>query len=399
MTAVETLVQPDIQYHPDWDKYQARTARRKATETLPQTVPDDFPAELVSNLVWEGKDVESRDDWVVRLTETELDEIDGALQSFKARNLPWGVIDQSTFPLPTLHDRLRQQSRELHLGRGFFVLRGLRIDHYSREDNIIIYAGVSAHVGNIRGRQEDQRFSTGTSLVLSHIKDITRTTPTGTIGAPSNTADKQVFHTDAGDIVSLLCLHPAASGGESKIASSWLVYNILARERPDLIHTLSQDWVVDGFNNPASPYTKRPLLYFQPATESTPDRVLIQYARRYFTGFQAQPRSADIPPITEAQAEALDALHFLAEQHSAALDFQKGDVQYINNLSIFHARNGFRDEPGKERHLLRLWLRDPEHAWETPEPLQKRWDIVYKDVRVEEQVFPLDPRLRKTVGA
>ncbi|RAK82239.1 Clavaminate synthase-like protein [Aspergillus fijiensis CBS 313.89] len=242
MTAVETLVQPDIQYHPDWDKYQARTARRKATETLPQTVPNGFPTELVSNLVWEGKDVASRDDWVVRLSETELDEIHGALQSFKARNLPWGAIDQSTFPLPTLHDRLRQQSRELHLGRGFFVLRGLRIDHYSREDNIIIYAGVSAHVGNIRGRQEDQRFSSGTSLVLSHIKDITRTTRAGTIGAPSNTADKQVFHTDAGDIVSLLCLHPAAAGGESKIASSWLVYNILARERPDLIHTLSQDW-------------------------------------------------------------------------------------------------------------------------------------------------------------
>jgi hypothetical protein len=24
------------------------------------------------------------------------------------------------------------------------------------------------------------------------------------------------------------------------------VYNVLARERPDLIHTLSQDWPVDG---------------------------------------------------------------------------------------------------------------------------------------------------------
>jgi hypothetical protein len=41
-------------------------------------------------------------------------------------------------------------------------------------------------------------------------------------------------------------LHPAGSGGESKISSSWNVYNILARERPDLIHTLAEDWVVDG---------------------------------------------------------------------------------------------------------------------------------------------------------
>lgn len=47
--------------------------------------------------------------------------------------------------------------------------------------------------------------------------------------------------------------------------------------------------------------------------------------------------------MTEAQAEALDALHFLAEKHRILLDFKQGDIQYINNLSIFHAREGFTD--------------------------------------------------------
>lgn len=148
--------------------------------------------------------------------------------------------------MPATNALLRAQSKELHFGRGFFVLRGLRVDSYSREDNIIIYAGVSSYIGNIRGRQQDQRHSNGTSLVLSHIKDLTNTAEKGSIGAPSNTNDKQVFHTDSGDIVSLLCLHPAASGGESMISSSWNVYNILAKERPDLIHTLAGNWDVDG---------------------------------------------------------------------------------------------------------------------------------------------------------
>lgn len=85
--------------------------------------------------------------------------------------------------------------------------------------------------------------------MLSHIKDLTNTVDKGKIGAPSNTADKQVFHTDAGDIVSLLCLSPAAEAGESYLSSSWNVYNILAKERPDLIHTLSQDWPVDGYEH------------------------------------------------------------------------------------------------------------------------------------------------------
>jgi alpha-ketoglutarate-dependent taurine dioxygenase len=62
-----------------------------------------------------------------------------------------------------------------------------------------------------------------------------------------------------------------------------------------------------------------------------------------YTGFQALPRSADIPPITEAQAEALDTLHYLAERFAVGLDFKQGDIQYANNLSIFHARDGFKD--------------------------------------------------------
>jgi alpha-ketoglutarate-dependent taurine dioxygenase len=102
------------------------------------------------------------------------------------------------------------------------------------------------------------------------------------------------------------------------------------------------------YGNKEQPYTVKPLLHHTPATEKSPDRVVSQYARRGFTGFLHLPRSQDIPPITEAQAEALDALHFLAEKFSVTLDFQKGDVQYVNNLSIFHARDGFVDAPGRE---------------------------------------------------
>lgn len=96
------------------------------------------------------------------------------------------------------------------------------------------------------------------------------------------------------------------------------------------------------------PFTARPLLYYQEATDKTPERLIIQYGRRYFTGFQALPRTPTIPPITEAQAEALDALHFTAERLSLGLDFEKGDIQYINNLVTFHARDGFKDTPEQQ---------------------------------------------------
>lgn len=231
------------------------------------------------------------------------------------------------------------------------------MDKHTREENIIIYAGVSSHIGPLRGRQDTKFNGDPADVVLNHIKDLSNTVHKDRIGAPAYTTDKQVFHTDAGDLVSLFALSTAAQGGQSKLASTWRVYNEIAATRPDLIWTLSEPWAFDGFGNADEPYHLRPLLFHQPAASSTtttsggtktPERILIQYARRSFTGFQALPRSPDIPPITEAQAEALDTLHFLAEKFHAALDFQKGDVQYVNNLSVFHARDGFVDTPEQQ---------------------------------------------------
>ena len=77
--------QPGIQYRPDWVKYQARSQRRKETESLQTSLPAGFPEKLTSPLVWEGKDVEKCSDWVYQLSDAQLDEIDSALKSFKGR--------------------------------------------------------------------------------------------------------------------------------------------------------------------------------------------------------------------------------------------------------------------------------------------------------------------------
>lgn len=153
-----------------------------------------------------------------------------------------GFISQETFPLPTLHAELRRLSSELHTGHGFFVLRGLKVDDYTREENIIIYAGISAHVATQRGRQDHKFNGEKADVVLTHIKDLTSTPGNALIGSPAYTTDKQVFHTDSGDIVSLMALEASAVGGASKLASTWRVYNEIANTRPDLIHTLSEDW-------------------------------------------------------------------------------------------------------------------------------------------------------------
>ena len=105
---------------------------------------------------------------------------------------------------------------------------------------------------------------------------------------------------------------------------------------------------MSSFSGQGKQYSLRPLIHYTPKTASQPERVIIQYARRTFTGYWGLPRSSNVPPITEAQAETLDALHFLAEKHAVSLDFRKGDIQYANNLNIFHARDGFTDTPEQQ---------------------------------------------------
>jgi hypothetical protein len=47
--------------------------------------------------------------------------------------------------------------------------------------------------------------------------------------------------------------------------------------------------------------------------------------------------------------------------------------------------------------LIRIWIRDEELAWKTPEPLIPQWERLYK-LEPDEQRFPLDPEIRTKAG-
>ncbi|KAJ7491180.1 hypothetical protein FB451DRAFT_633633 [Mycena latifolia] len=395
MSATETMTvttsvaegpkQPDISYHPDEAKFRARTARRLAEDPmLPQRpLPEGFPPSVEGPGVWEGKDWTDESQWVYTLTETHLEEIDQALAHFESLDKPMGFINKETFPLPTLSSELWKLAEVLYSGRGFFVLREIPIDKYSRRELAIVYAGISSHVGSGRGKQD------GTNAMLAHIKDlrVSHAHEKGGIGNAAYTTDKQVFHTDIGDLIALLGIQTSAQGGVSRISSGGRVYNEIAKTRPDLIHVLKDNWPLDRFGGDPG-YVERPVLYNEDG------HVVIQYSRRHFTGYGLQVRSPNIPPISEAQAEALDTVHFLAEKFSLGLNFKKGDIQYINSMGLLHARDAFTDDEEHTRHLVRLWLRNDELAWKTPKPLEETWKKLYS-VPPEAQRFPLEPEIRR----
>ena len=60
-------------------------------------------------------------------------------------------MNKSTFPLPLhLSAKLKDISSIVHNRHGFIILRGLQPTKYSREDNILIYVGITTHVAEKR---------------------------------------------------------------------------------------------------------------------------------------------------------------------------------------------------------------------------------------------------------
>ncbi|MCG8546131.1 MAG: TauD/TfdA family dioxygenase, partial [Alphaproteobacteria bacterium] len=66
--------------------------------------------------------------------------------------------------------------------------------------------------------------------------------------------------------------------------------------------------------------------------------------------------------LSPGDVEVLD--HFDSICHrpdmQLSMGLEKGDMQFINNYLILHSRTEYRDDADHKRHLVRLWLDDPQ---------------------------------------
>ncbi len=68
-----------------------------------------------------------------------------------------------------------------------------------------------------------------------------------------------------------------------------------------------------------------------------------------------------MPAMSEAQWAALDMLAELGDELCYEMGLEPGDMQFLNNHVVYHARGDFRDGPeaGRVRNLYRIWLSMP----------------------------------------
>ena len=316
--------------------------------------------------LWYGRDLQQRSDWIRDFSAAELAELDAAVRSFKAGGTPLEEISPASFPLPALGKTLAGILAELLEGRGFAMLRGFPVDRYTREEQAIAYLGLGSWFGRARSQNAKGH-------LLGHVKDLGLD-----ITDPKvryyQTSRKLEYHTDSADIVGLLCLKTAKSGGESFIASSMTLYNEMLARRPDLVPALFEPYPTDRRGE--VPEGMQPW-FDMPIFHRHAGHLTCIYVRQYIESAQALFPQAK--RLRREQVEAMDLLDSLVNdpQIHLSMAFLPGDMQFLHNHQILHSRNDFENwpEPERHRHLLRLWLA-PAGARPLPEIFAPRYGSV-----------------------
>jgi hypothetical protein len=166
-----------------------------------------------------------------------------------------------------------------------------------------------------------------------------------------NTRQALTFHTDRCDLVGLLCLRPSKEGGLSCIISTMTFYNRILHEHPEYLPVLYRGFTLTNFEEGADGTRYRVPVF------TVHDGVL---SCRFQRNIIERSRKNGAP-FTHLENETLaycDAV-MGSDDLRLDMDFERGDIQLVNNFTIAHARTSFVDDPDPElrRHLLRMWLK------------------------------------------
>ncbi|KAI0599894.1 hypothetical protein F4775DRAFT_98737 [Biscogniauxia sp. FL1348] len=367
--AAEEVRYADIGYGFDEDKYLKRRDARVQAGGLRTDLPVGWPKALEGPLVWTKSDISDDYPIIYHLTESDKKEIVDALAYFKGLGKMGKDVDQSSFPLPSLAKTLTAIRDNIYQGRGFSTIRGLDVDEFCPDDLVTVYLGITSYIGEVRGKQNQN----GVMLinVMNNSDQVEK----------ENATVQMPFHADVVcDVVSLLTVSCGEGGGCGFVASAWTVYNELAATRPDLIHVLAEpNWPFDTHGRNPS-YYERAVMFFEDG------KLIVNFSKQTLVGhLPVKPRTPGIPGLSEAQAEALDALDYIGRKNAYSQPSHKGDIRLFNNLALMHRRDAFTDSEDNYRHLLRLWLHNDSQCWKLPKALEVAWDRTFRDTERPEK--------------
>ena len=316
-------------------------------------MPDNLPVQPPpqdNSTAWLGRDLANHPEiWTITLSSDHVVELQQVMLKVVTGGIELADIKKKNILLPSLGPVLSLLKQELLHGRGFILMRGINTNKLTEREIENIFFGVGLHLGHPRSQN-------AAGQILGHVQDL------GANGLDHNariyqTNERQTFHTDSCDVVGLMCLHKAMSGGESMLISATTIYNAFLEKRPDLLPRLFDPIATDRRGE--IPKGMKP--YFEiPVFSWYRGYLNIMYQRQYIDSAQ---RFTDAMRLTPDHVKALNLFDELANNPNLNLKIllEPGDMLFVHNHSVLHDRLGFEDwpDPERSRHLLRLWLSMP----------------------------------------
>jgi hypothetical protein len=253
-------------------------------------------SDVIERAAWVGPEIQNSNEWLLHLSEAELQEIDDALKNIKKNDIKI-PFNKEDFVLPTLSKKIHSLYDILENQLGFVLVRGIDRDKYTDEECELIYWGIGIHLGkpvsqNTRGH------------LLGHVTDEGKS-----ISDPTTrmyqTKLKMDFHSDQlpVDVVGLFCQRKAKKGGASYLVSALTIHNVLRKERPDLIEVLHQPFNLDWRGE--NPEGEQPW-YTCPMFSYHDGKLTSRITSRAF--FESVVRHGEHLALTDLQREALDVV-------------------------------------------------------------------------------------------
>ena len=297
---------------------------------------------------WTGSELPARKDWQYLLEAPEID----ALKQMAANIRPLLSGDpnrllslpKDRFNVGSLLSKLQQVYTGLKKGSGIALIKGLPIHELDPIEVAIIYWGIGLQLGQATPNNPE-------GDMFGHITDLGKTQKDPN-SRGYQTREAMDYHCDQSDIVGLMCIRTAKSGGVSKVASSIAMFNELIRTHPEHAAALTQPlyWSKHGeYAEGEQPYYTSPVFNFLDG------KLCISFGPKHIEKGHDLP---GVPPLTGLQREAIRIAEEIADQQCFDMVLEPGDMQFLNNYVMLNTRSAYEDHdnPAQKRLLWRLWL-------------------------------------------
>jgi alpha-ketoglutarate-dependent taurine dioxygenase len=292
-------------------------------------------------------------DWTVALTPDALAELRAVLAELRRSPLPVFVLDPKDYRLDACRAVMNRVREVTQTGPMFAVLDRLPMAEMTREESFKLYWLLSC----LLARPVAQKFN---GQMYFDVNDTGAKLKPGSGIRPTVTNLDLRFHNDNSynesppDYVCLLCQQTAKEGGVSQVVSVYTVHNALRAHHADILPRLYRPFWYDRHAEHAP---GEPAVFAAPVFEYDGTLKARLALSEIYAGYELRGERMDNETVA-----ALEAIRdvFDRPELRIELDFQPGQIQYVNNRATGHARTEFVDwpEPERKRHLVRLWLRD-----------------------------------------